>query len=363
MTKSHQTEITHKIIVIVVLLLGFLLRVYHLSFQPIWSDEADVIRFANEPIINLIRNINRPGWNGPVFYLSIRPWLSVIGGSSFGLRFFSVVFATMTVAATYVLGKWILGYTNGVIASLFVATSPYLVWYAQDGKMYSLLLFLSIISTLLVFRASKKGHWYIWGLYILLTWYSWYIHILAILLLPFQLVVWITYNRKFAVWRILALSTIIGILYIPIFRWQFPAWLSPFTTGHEFLNILEIIRTQIFVFTVGYPSPVQYMVIPLFFFLFLFGCFNMTRETILFSAYFFLPLLVIYLISFGMPIYTDRYLIMTAPAFYCLCAFGLTKLLNNKSKMQVGLLSFLIACNCFTIYLQANTIIKSAIHI
>ena len=354
-----------ELIVVPLLLFAFALRIYHLDYQPIWSDEADMIRFANEPLPNLFRNFSRPGWNGPLYYLIVRLWLRVIGETPFAFRFFSVAISTMSVAAIFVFGKRTVGRTSGVVMSLLVATSPYLVWYSQDGKMYSLLLFLSIASTLVLLHACKQQQWGPLFLLLLLTWFSWYIHILAVLLLPFHAAVWIACNRKFSTSRMLGLFVIIGILYLPLLRWQFPTWLSSFTTGHQFYALIEIFRVQLFVFTAGYTSPAQFITIPLLFLLFVFGCasvFRMPYVKLIYLSYFFLPLISLYLISLGMPIYTDRYLIVIAPPFYGLCAIGLKTWLGHKPKILIGVTTLLVLLNCITVYLQANVIIKSAIN-
>jgi len=292
----------------------------------------------------------------------LHPWFQLAGTTAFALRFFSLAFGVLSVAVTYQLGQQMIGRSAGLGWSLLMATSPYLVWYAQDGKMYSLLLFLSIASVLALFRACQERSWQAWGLYFLVTWLSWYVHILAVLLLPFHFVVWFVHNRRTPSRReILTGTTILSLLYLPLLYWQLPVWLSPFTTGHHFYDLPEIIRTQLFMLSIGYPTSLQFVTALLFSFLFPSGIYHSSKPPqtiVLLATYFTLPVLAIYFVSLGMPIYTDRYLITIAPPFYALCAVGLIALHKRWLIAAAGLLLLLIALSSLTIYIQANTIVK-----
>ena len=100
-----------------VVLLAFAIRVSGLTAQSMWRDEIDALAFSQMPVPALLGNFTRAGWNGPLFYLLLRPWVAIAGRSEFGLRYFSTWFGVLGVALIYRLGKaWFLQRTGTVAA-------------------------------------------------------------------------------------------------------------------------------------------------------------------------------------------------------------------------------------------------------
>jgi len=85
--------------------LAFALRVIGLDGQSLWRDEVDAIRFAQSSLPDLLRTFVTPGQNGPLYFLLLRPWLSLAGRSEFALRFLSLLFGVLAVPLTYRLAR------------------------------------------------------------------------------------------------------------------------------------------------------------------------------------------------------------------------------------------------------------------
>ena len=62
-------------------LLAFAVRVAGLTAQSLWRDEVDALMFATRPLPELLNMFRRPGDNGPLFFLALRPWLAAAGPS------------------------------------------------------------------------------------------------------------------------------------------------------------------------------------------------------------------------------------------------------------------------------------------
>ncbi|MFN2217215.1 MAG: glycosyltransferase family 39 protein, partial [Anaerolineae bacterium] len=141
--------------------LAFALRVAGLDFQSLWRDEVDAIRFATTAWGDLLRMFVVPGQNGPLYYLALRPWLYLAGTSEYALRLFSVLFGTLAVPLVYRLSRRLFPSppSLALVATLLAATSPYLVWYSQEGKMYSLVLALVLLSMDRYLAALERGGW------------------------------------------------------------------------------------------------------------------------------------------------------------------------------------------------------------
>jgi hypothetical protein len=149
--------------------LAFGLRVYPLAFQSLWRDEVDVLRFAMRPIAEAAALLLRPGENGPLFYLLLRPWLTAAGQTEFALRFPSAWAGTATVALLYALTRRLAGPQPALLAALFAATAPFLTWYSQDAKMYALITALIVLILWLAAETLRRGGLIRWAALYLVT--------------------------------------------------------------------------------------------------------------------------------------------------------------------------------------------------
>ncbi|MGD9030776.1 MAG: glycosyltransferase family 39 protein, partial [Anaerolineae bacterium] len=167
-------------------LVAFFVRAASLDVQSLWRDEVDALRFATVPWSEMLSNFTRPGWNGPLYYLLLRGWVAMTGTSEYAMRFFSLLFGVLGLPLIYVLGRRLFSPSVGLISALLMTTSPYLVWYSQEVKMYTLILALALLAIYSLRRALEGGGWPWWLVQTAATTVAFYSHILAALLIPVQ---------------------------------------------------------------------------------------------------------------------------------------------------------------------------------
>jgi len=365
--------------------LAFALRLYHLDFQSLWRDEVDAILFAERGPLGLLPWFIEPGQNGPFYYLLLSSWITLVGRSEFGARFFSLFWGVLLVPFIYQVGRRWLERRVALLAALLVGLSPYLVWYSQEAKMYSLLAFLSLLSVHLYLLVLERNRWHLWLAYLLMTGLSMYVHILAVLLLPFQaffyLISWPRYRAANKAWLIA--MGILVLPYLPLARWEIPTLLSSFATGHRFYTLPEIFTILLFSFGLNSAPYRGLSPAALVLFLLLAGGLLYRKEgereevfcggflalvknilakhhsALFLSLYLFVPVFALYLISLGMPIFTDRYLISVTPAFFLLIGGGLVAI-GNRSRLLLAIcLALPLVVNLSTLSFQTHTKIKS----
>jgi len=89
-----------------------------------------------------------------------------------------------TVALTYVVTRHLLGRRAALLATLFIATARFHIWWSQEARMYIWATFFALLSTCLMIRLRRSGH-ITWGLHILSSaaaLYTLYLAVLALLL-------------------------------------------------------------------------------------------------------------------------------------------------------------------------------------
>ena len=365
-----------KLLLLSITWLAFALRIYHLSFQSLWRDEVDVLRFATRPWPELLAMFRSPGENGPLFFVALRPWIALAGRTEFSLRFPSAFAGTLAVPVTYILVRRLVGERKtAAIVMLLMAAAPYLTWYSQDAKMYALLTALVPLALWLTVDAIQRGHWWRWCLLYAVTSLCFYVHLLAVLVVSVQVIwLWLVPARRRPFQRALIICCYLAVLfvpYVPLAAWQVRAWLAPVSdTGYPFVPLPQMLLVLVIGFSQGIlPVREPVTLLPAMLGLIAGGALwavvrpssqTMTspnpadsgnedtatgqvvswgrwRTVALLAIWLLLPPLELYLISLNRPIFADRYLIWVMPPFLTLVAMGVVGL--NRIRQPVGSLT------------------------
>jgi len=359
---------------------AFLLRSPHLDAQSLWRGEGGVIRFANWPLPQLVQSLMQARHNGPLYFLLMRGWLRLVGDSEFGLRYLSLCFGVWTVPLAYRVGRQLVGRQAALIGAVLVVVAPYLVWYSQDAKMYTMVAALTLLAMVFQLKALATGRLWWWMGFVLVASLSLYLHILSALMIPVYVALfllgWPGYRRG---WRAGLVSFgLLTLPYVPLAIWQLPMVLDTYETGHPFYPIHDMLALLINLYSRGVAMVGGWWVVAAFVFAILGGVFSSTRtdtqsrplddrridpggvrSRLALLLWLFLPVALVYLISLRAPVFEPRYLIFVAPAFYLLTAWGLLAL-SRLSWVAAGLsLGLVLSFSLLGVWVQANTPIKS----
>ncbi len=341
-------------LLVALLLLSCCLYLSGITRESLWRDEVDSIRFAAEIRRNLSESetapaairelaafLTRPGWNGPLYFWSLEPWLLLAGRSELALRLPSTLAGVVVVALAHTLATHLLGSLAGRLTALLAAVNPYLAWYAGEGKMYTLITAMALLSTYLLLKACASARKRLWLGYVLVTTLLFYTHILTPLLLPVQVaLVLLLYRRAIrsvAAWVSAGLLT---VPYLPLFLWQWPRLVQPAETGFPVVPLLSMGQRLGEVFSrgiVGWPAGLPLVL--------LLGSMTagalLARKPVVVGLVCWVgaPLLALWLISSSRPLFTERYLIWTLPAWLLLAAAGLTGLARRGWGGQLAALA------------------------
>ncbi len=153
MTWDHQKRpLAYRGTAVLILLLGFALRVHLLDGQSMWSDEGLSLYRARLDTADVLRNvitvdgIDTRDTNPPLYFLLLHGWRVVVGESVFALRYASVAAGVAAVALMLPWGRLIAGRRVGLLAGFFLALSPFHVWETQVLRNYPLLVALNLLS-------------------------------------------------------------------------------------------------------------------------------------------------------------------------------------------------------------------------
>lgn len=167
-------------ILIALTIIGFILRFYNLTFNSLWLDEASTLGFAEKSLSGIWDATASGEFNPPLFYYMEHFMISA-GASEFTLRFIPALLGALTVPVFYFLGREISGKAGGVVAAALIAFSSFHIYYSQDARAYTPMLFffsIALLSYLYAMRGSGTKWWAFFGLFSALAfWTHFYVFI------------------------------------------------------------------------------------------------------------------------------------------------------------------------------------------
>ena len=150
-------------LLLLITLAGGLLRFIGLGSQSLWLDEFLTWSFALAPVEEL-RGALRLEPHPPLYFLSAWAWTDIVGrGDEIGLRSLSALLGTATVPLVYAAAVTRLSRTAALLAALFVAVSPFAVWYSQEARPYAMLGALCALSLVCLLHALESPRRWAWA--------------------------------------------------------------------------------------------------------------------------------------------------------------------------------------------------------
>jgi hypothetical protein len=110
-----------------------------------WIDEGLSVGIADRPLGD-IPGVLRQDGSPPLYYLLLNLWLQVAGSSETAVHGLSVALAVLCVPVAWWGGRLLFGTRTAWIAALLAAVNPFMTQYAQEGRMYSLVTLLGLVS-------------------------------------------------------------------------------------------------------------------------------------------------------------------------------------------------------------------------
>ncbi len=206
-----------RMILLVVLLLGFALRLHRLGADSLWYDETVSALLASKSLGAMWAHTARD-IHPPLYYALLHFWTALAGSSDFMLAFFSLWFGVALVALAAHLGLRAYGPRVGLLAAFLAAIQPLGVWYSQEVRMYTLGSFWLLLALIVLWRYLVQPRTGLLIAYAVLAGLSlWTLYYSAFALAALNLFVlpwlWVYRRRQLVPW--LAAQAAALLLYAP----------------------------------------------------------------------------------------------------------------------------------------------------
>jgi len=395
---------------IILVLINFILKIRYVKYPSLAKDEPFSLYFSQFDIVTIVSELSK-GNNPPLYEVFLHIWTSFFGISELAVRFPSVIFSSLTVYFIYHICRKFFNQKAAILAALFFTLSNYEMYFAHEARVYPLFLLLTTISMfqylkLMTSEYSKANivTYVIVSILLLYShFFSWYVLFIQVVIFMF-----IFWKRKKELLKISKYFGIIFLFYLPYVgvlanrfggasggTWVEPvvnlrplhsfygtlvndmhvnyifililAWmyLQQYIHKHLKNNILRLaaillsitfilislsIKIPLFPFENDFSSPIL-IISFLLFYLILFIHYqtiedHSTQGKIIIS-WLFIPGFLMFVVSFLMPMFIDRYLIYFTPAFFIVLAVAISKY-DNKMFLSVGLLAVILMAVSFS---------------
>lgn len=241
------------------ILLTFVLRLYHLDSFSFWTDEGLTPLRAGYSLSEILSNriIIQEGitrdTHPPLFYLLIHFTRLLWGESDFAYRYPSLLAGVLLVPLLFQLGRRLHNFSLGWIAALLTAVNPLQIWYSHEARMYTLLVLLAAAATYVLWRGLTRpdaGRYLL--MYLVLAGLAVYTHYTAAFLIAAQGLFW-----AWLLWHrgqrrlLLAAGAVALLAAVPLVPFTVPRLFAGAEASYFYVAPLTMLQDVVRAFSLG----------------------------------------------------------------------------------------------------------------
>ena len=179
------TSTAERVTLAVILVAALALRLYRLD-SGLWYDEImTYVHYVNMPVGDIVTTFDSQNQHF-LFSLLAHASVSLFGVSAWALRLPAALFGVGSIWAVYALGREVGTAREGLLAAGLLTVSYQHIWFSQNARGYSGLLFWTLLSSWLLLRALRVGQPRLWLLYALAAALGVYTHMTMLFVLAGQ---------------------------------------------------------------------------------------------------------------------------------------------------------------------------------
>jgi len=197
--------------IIAIFCLAVIVRFFNLTKLSLWHDEAFSALLSKMSFTELTY---RTGLDvhPPAYYYFLKIWKALFGSSLFALRAMSVFFSLLSLVFVFFIAQQFKLKKYLIIILLFALTAnAFQIQYAQEVRMYSLGVLLTLASVYFLIKLKQNFTWISWVLYSLILIIALYTHYYLLFIIFAQGIMALVWKNK----KIILSYVTAGIAFLP----------------------------------------------------------------------------------------------------------------------------------------------------
>lgn len=329
--------------------------IWSLFSQSIRLDEAQSIWVSSKPMQTIIA-LTAADVHVPLYGTLLHFWMQIFGNSIIAARALSMLFFLLTLPVLYLFVKEASNKQIALLTLTLFTLSPFIMWYTSEARMYTLFTLVTSLNHLFFLRMirsdAQNGKLGYFATIVL----GFYTHYFFVFLVATQAIytaaIWYLRIReqrpKAFVWKTVGVMAAGFSFFLPwiwlLFSTGTAANTQPLIPPPTSFNIIQTFVNFIFGFqTQGIQSilvslwPLSVMTLFLIFT-------KRQRSPISGIGYIvlasFLPIILVFIVSFFRSIFLSRYLIVVTPTLFLLLAWALTQYSKRTANIVIAAVLF-----------------------
>jgi len=257
---EEELDLDYRSLMVLIVISGFLLRIFGLGDTSLWNDEAIT---ANAAISLLEDGVpafpsGYEYWRALPHTILVSISVFVFGVSDFAVRLPSSIIGVLTILLTYKTGKEFFDREIGLIAATLIAFTSWQIAWSRQVRMYALLQFLYLAAILIIYKIEIKKDIKKIVLLISIISISMLVHVTGYILIFIVLFYFlvssnIDISEKIS---IIISTSIIAVLISELFYFSYPSLINRmvFSPGNIFIYLSWLTRELTTLFLLSIPG-------------------------------------------------------------------------------------------------------------
>jgi uncharacterized membrane protein len=349
---------------VLIFVLNVVLKFLYISSNDIALDEPFTLFYSQMDLGSIFKMLQTEN-NPALHFLFMHFWIKLFGVGAMAVRMPSLIFSALTAVVIYITGRKFFSGSVGLTASAIFTFAGMHIYFSHEARVYSLFVLLASLSFLyflkLTSNPDKKSLYFTLFLFNLLLIYSHYFGFFVVFT-EFVCLFFIrnlkkAYKGFFLVFAALAISYLPNIIiffnrfFVSVSKgtWvKAPQITEYYGNLNRFLNIKYVTMTFLVIMLVTLIFLLKKkLFIPKL------KEFIKNENYILTLLWFFVPYTLMFLISFKVPMFLDRYLLFCSIPFYFLLAQIIFHFVL-KEKAQITAAVLFVMCVILTTTLNPS---------
>jgi 4-amino-4-deoxy-L-arabinose transferase-like glycosyltransferase len=343
------------------LVLGTFLRLDHFKLASFWGDEAVSANVLQRQDIGSLWAWTFCAGNNPGFTFLMKLWSLPFGDSEASLRFLSIIFSLLSVLMIYFLAKDLFNKSVASWSSFLLATSTISIFFSHQARPYSLIIFLSILSSWYLIKLLQNN----WRkkeliIYFLIMLYVLYTHLWFFFLMAAHFLIVLIYKKELIKKMSIGYASLMAFS-LPLFAEMLTLILCGSNSWIKKANLTNFYQT--FFYYTEKMAVIYLLIIVLAIFFIIKKKrekkekSKQKKELIIISILFFVPLSLGFTISLFAPMYAPgRHELLTLPFFIIIMAYFASK---TKNKIIIFLIIAAISLSAIKVTRDERNNIKN----